>query len=232
MGTRIVLVGEHTPVTARLAEILRAGGFVVEYYESEAVRGALPDVLSADTVLIVGVEVAENLSEDSILNLPSGGFLLFDPRCVGANAKPPSLLHAGMSPEEIIATVNDIVFSDRAERKSARIRINVFVDYEHEGKEHASMLQDISESGVFIGTLAPPPVGSRLTLRFSLNSDDAIVAEGRVVYRIMCDLDRKIIAHPAASGRKIIALPGAGIVFETISDADRQTIRNFIKQQR
>ncbi|MBI5632730.1 MAG: hypothetical protein HZA15_04565 [Nitrospirae bacterium] len=43
------------------------------------------------------------------------------------------------------------------------------------------------------------------------------------------DLDRGIISYPSSADRKIIAMPGMGIFFESISDKDREAIRIFVK---
>jgi hypothetical protein len=52
----------------------------------------------------------------------------------------------------------------------------------------------------------------------------------RVLYSIGYDLDRGIIKHPSSSGKKIIAMPGMGVVFETISEEDRESIRRFVDE--
>jgi hypothetical protein len=234
MTRRIALLGTSAYLKTRLADILRNGEFVVDLYDSDTIPSIFDSRLHTYAVVIASADLAAGIDEDFLFNssLVAQGFLVFDDRELEWDKEPPFLVHPGMSPEQIIAKINNIIFLNSTVRKSSRIRLNQPVEYEHEGNHCQSTVQDISENGVFIITLVPPPVGIKITMRFSLPGTREITASGRSVYTIGCNLSQSIISHPSSCDKKIVALPGVGVMFERISDADRAAIRDFIKNNR
>jgi hypothetical protein len=183
-------------------------------------------------VVIVSADLTAGGEEDTVFNslLAVRGFLIFDEKAKSCDVAPSFLIHAGMSPEDIIAKINSTIYLNSNVRKSPRIRIAHPVEYEYEGRQYHSTIQDLGENGMFISTLTPPGNGTVVTMRLSLpGGKRMIVARGHVVYGIGCDLDQSIISHPSTRGKKIIALPGFGVTFDQIADEDRETIKAFMK---
>jgi hypothetical protein len=218
----------------QLADILRNGEFVVDLYDADTISSMFDNRLHTYTVVIASADLAAGIDEDSLFNssLAAQGFLVFDDRELEWEKELPFLIHPGMSPEQIIAKINNIIFLNSTVRKSPRIRLNQPVEYEHEGNRCKSTVQDISENGVFIITLVPPHVGIKITMRFSLPGTREITASGRSVYTIGCNIRQSIISHPSSCDKKIVALPGVGVMFDQISNANRAAIRDFIKKNR
>ena len=207
----------------RLADILRKGEFAVDVFDENTAYSIVDCRLNSYEVIIVSAELAAGGKDDTVFNslLAARDFLIFDEKARNDDVTLSFLIHAGVSPEDIIAKVNGILYLNSNVRKSPRIKVILPVEYECEGKHHRSTIQDLSESGTFISTLTPPRDGTVVTVRLSLHGKSRpIVATGHVVYGIGCDLDQSIISHPSSRGKKIIALPGFGITFDQISDVD------------
>jgi hypothetical protein len=234
MTCRIALLGTNAYLRTRLADVLRSGDFVVDLYDADTIPSIFDNRLHTYAVVIASADLAAGIDEDFLFNssLVAQGYLVFDDRKLEWDKEPPFLIHSGMSPEQIIAKINNIIFLNSTVRKSSRVRVNQPVEYEHGGNHCQSTVQDISENGVFIMTLAPPPIGMKITMRFSLTERREITATGRSVYTIGCNLNQSIISHPASFEKKIVALPGVGVMFDRISDADRAAIWDFIKKNR
>ena len=231
MICRIALVGTNLYLRTDLTDILRATGFIVDLYGPDTIQSLFRDRLHEYTVVIAGDDLLTGLADESVIgsSLAARGFFVFDDQGQAWDREPPFLINADMSPELIIAKINDIMFMNTNTRKSPRIRLNQPVDYEYDGNRCQSTFQDISENGAFIITLAPPPNGTKITMRFSLPGGPDIVVMGRSIYTIGYNLTQRIISHPSSCDKKIIALPGVGVMFCRISDADRMAIRDFIK---
>lgn len=232
MSGRIALFGNRESLRIWLADLLRNSGFDVDLYGPDAVPSLFDACLEAYTLVIAGTDVAAQLEEETAINasLVAQGFLVFNDRSTAWEHEPAFLLHAGMGPENIVTKINSIVYLNSKLRKSQRLRLQLPVEYAYGGNLYYSTMQDFSENGAFIITLLPPPVKAVLTVRFSLPGGCDIIAKGRAIYSINCNLEQNIIAHPSSSEKKIIALPGIGILFEQIADPDRAAIREFIKK--
>jgi len=231
MTSRIALLGANTFMKTRLADILRQGDFSVDLYDSNTIPSLLDERLYTYHMVIASADLAAGWDEDAMINssMAARGFLVFEDQEHAWDKEPSFLIHTGMSPEEIIAKVNGVLFLNSNMRKTPRVKFNQRVEYGYEGNHCQSTLQDISESGVFISTLAPPPVGTKISLHFSLPGGRDIAVDGYVVYCIAYNLERNIISHPSSRTKKIIGLPGMGVVFDNISEEDRTAIRAFIK---
>lgn len=234
MSFSVALCGTSEYLRTRLADLLREEGFSVDILDPGEAGSLFEHSLPDYDVIIVDIQQAPHLTDDVAFTslLAARGFLFFDANPPAAGKMPPFLIHAGSSPEEIMARIHNVLYLHSGKRASIRVRLDLPLVFEWEGKTTHSKIQDISENGIFITTLAPPPDGTRISARFLLPSaPQEIVATGRAVYRILFDLEQSIISHPSAADKKIVARPGFGITFDQISDKDRQAIRDFIRTQ-
>lgn len=233
MPFRIALVGTSEYIRTHLAALLRSGEFDVEVIDPATVLSTNDCRLQEYDVIIASADLAACLQEDSLFEslTTAKGYLVVEENVLNSADLPSFLIHPGMSPEDIIARVNNILYLNSSRRSSPRIRVNLPVVYEFDGKRFQSTILELGENGLFIGTLAPPPVNTRITMQFSLSPwKHQIEAIGRSVYRIGCNLDQCIISSPTAPDKKIVALPGVGITFDQVANEDRETIRGFIQQ--
>jgi uncharacterized protein (TIGR02266 family) len=97
---------------------------------------------------------------------------------------------------------------DKEKRGAWRSTLVLEVKYEGAGVRAETRISDISATGVFVDTLNPPPVGSRLKLSFKLPDGHLIEAEGRVTQ-----------TQPGI---------GMGVEYTTVSPDDVRRIRENI----
>lgn len=234
MTFRVALVGESDYMRTRLADLLRSGGFDVDLRARADVASVFDRRLHAYDVIIVSTDMTASLDERQVFEsmLDTRGFLFLDENSMARGREQSFLIHPEMSPEDIIAAVNSLIFLNSNLRTARRIKVNLPVECECDGRILRSAILDLRENGLFISTLAPPPAGAMISARFALPGRTAdIVANGHVAYSIGFDLDRSIILHPSSPDKKIIALPGMGIVIDEIREEDRAAVRKYIQQQ-
>jgi uncharacterized protein (TIGR02266 family) len=65
-------------------------------------------------------------------------------------------------------------------RRASRSGLLVEVRYEGAGVRAQTRISDISQTGVFVETISPQPVGSKVSLFFSLPGGHSVQAEGVV----------------------------------------------------
>lgn len=221
--------------TATLSQILAEADFDVDslMIDISDIRDA--SVIDPYDIVILNTDVARNMEEGVFsLILSARGFLLVDSarNIADFSASSARYINPYMSPEEIVSRVNSVLFQHKNIRKSPRINVNFNVEYYSEGIWFQSTMQNLSQNGAFIASLNPPAKHALVTAYFSLpGGKAAIKAVGRVLYSIGYDLELGIISHPSSADRKIIAMPGMGIVFETISEEDREAIRIFVEEK-
>ena len=235
MSFRIALVGESEYMRTRLADILRSSGFDVDLRVPADAASVFDRRLHAYDLIIVSTDMTIKLEENKLFEsmMDTRAFLILDENSVIQGREQSFLIHPEMSPEDIMATVNNLIFLSSNQRKSPRIKVSLPVEYECEGRLSRSTILDIGENGLFISTLAPPLAGALISIRFALpGRKEDIMARGHVAYSIGYDLDRSIIPHPSSPDRKIIAMPGMGIVIDEMSEEHRTAVRTFIQQQR
>lgn len=228
--TKIALLGRSDFFRFTLFNLLRENGFVIEVIE-------LPDLQNVNApeydLLIMSADLAAEGGEEAFFRLlfSAKDFLLVG----GETEPPPSFINYLMSTEEVIARINGIIYARKAGieglpvRSSPRVSVNVDVHYESGGLLHKSTIQTLSARGAFIATLRPLARDCRLGLSFELPGAGMIEAKARVLYRIEYDLEKGIIAHPGAEGKKIAAIPGMAVFFEEISEKDSASIRAFVE---
>jgi hypothetical protein len=233
MTFRVVLVGESDYMRTRLADLLRSAGFDVDLRAPADVASVFDRRLHAYDVIIVSADMTERLEEDKVFAsmLDTRGFLFLDEHSTSRGKGKSFLLHPAMSPEDIVAAVNNLIFLNTGQRRSPRIKVNLPVEYECEGRITRSTILDLGENGLFISSIVPRPARTTLSVRFALpGSAQDIIARGHVAYAIGCDLDRSIISHPSSPEKEIIALPGMGVMIDEMREDDRAAIRKYMQQ--
>ncbi len=233
MTFRIALAGSGDCLRNQLADLLRSSGFAVDLLPPGFLRTAFDRSPPAYEVIIVGTDLAAEIDEAKLLESPLArtGYFIFEEKDDCSDPMPSYLLHKCMSQEDIIARLNGAIYRNLNRSRSARIRVHLPVEYRCCGVCHQSTIHEISENGLFIMALSPLPDGSEVDMTFSLPSPDrTIIAKGRTLYSIRCDLDRHIIAHPKSDSTSIIAFPGMGVLFDALQPADREAISDFLLQ--
>jgi PilZ domain len=233
MAFRIALVGTSEYIKSHLAALLRSGELYVDVIDPATVTSINDCRLKEYDVIIASADLAACLQEASLFESLTNarGYLVVEENVLNEAEIPSFLIHPRMSPEDIIARVNNVLYLNSSRRSSPRIRVNLPVVYEFDEKRFRSAILDLGENGLFIGTLAPPPINTRIAMQFSLSQGQPqIEAIGRAVYNIGCNFDQCIISSPTAPDKKIVALPGVGITFDEVSNEDREAIRGFIQQ--
>lgn len=101
-------------------------------------------------------------------------------------------------------------------RKFPRVMVRALVDFESLNTYLYDYSTDLSEGGIFIETEKPLPPGTPLTLRFTLPGVDRVFeVKAKVAW-----------LNEERSSR----LPrGMGVQFESMDDADRKAIENYIR---
>lgn len=102
-------------------------------------------------------------------------------------------------------------------RATPRAPVKMRVDVLHGAPERFFICINISEGGLYLRAAAPLPEGTVLHLRFALPLDKDPVEVTAAVVRT------------APLGREGDAEPGMGLSFTSISDQNRQKLRNFVQ---
>jgi uncharacterized protein (TIGR02266 family) len=98
---------------------------------------------------------------------------------------------------------------DKEQRRAWRSALLLEVAYEGAGVRTETRISDISVTGVYIETVSPVPVGSTLTLTFTLPDGYAVNTVGVVVH-----------SQPQT---------GIGVEFTNLKREDARRIRQFIR---
>lgn len=102
-------------------------------------------------------------------------------------------------------------------RQSKRVPFKIKVDYHYEGNFLYEYATDISQHGVFIESREPLPIGTQVTLQFSVpETKKPIEVAGTVMW-----------INSTSAGSKN---PGMGVQFTSISDIDKDTITSIVKR--
>ncbi len=130
------------------------------------------------------------------------------------------MAETGNSKERKVRRKNDVPTSEL--RKDARIPLKARVDYEllSEDTFLFEYTSNMSHGGIFLATRNPLPVGTQLSLRFTLpDSKRSIEANGLVVW----------VNEYKPGGDNLN--PGMGIEFVDLKDKDREGIARLIKRK-
>lgn len=110
-------------------------------------------------------------------------------------------------------------FINIEKRKHPRAPIRVSADCMEAELIYQSYTVDVSESGIFIDTAEPLPVGTELTIKFALPRQGApLLCKGRVVRTV----------PPSRSPEGVRS--GMGVRFTNLSSEDADKIRAFVAQ--
>jgi uncharacterized protein (TIGR02266 family) len=102
-------------------------------------------------------------------------------------------------------------------RQSKRVPLKLKVDYHYEGNFLYEYATDISHNGIFIESKDPLPIGTQVTLQFSVpEQKKPMELSGTVMWVNSKDANTKN--------------PGMGVQFNTISDLDKDTITSLIRR--
>ena len=107
-------------------------------------------------------------------------------------------------------------------RNHIRVSIDTLVRYFHEGETSSGSLRNISESGGFIETSNPLPVGSIISMSFTIpNSSNYVEVTGEIIRSIIKD-------HSNPSSR---ITSGMGMHFLRITWGGRKIISDYVRLQ-
>jgi hypothetical protein len=220
---RIALIGLPEKAMTATRGLFRENGMDAEAFDAASVDLADPGRFGGYDLVIADPSLAGGEDEERFLSflLSMRSFLIFE----------------GTSLEEILAAAQDVLYGGNVPgapaRKFPRVRVDLGVAYESGAAWRESRVRTLGENGAFIATLDPPPAGAPVKLLLSLpGKAERIAASGKTLYSIGYDLASGIISRPGAPDRKIGAFPGFGVVFEGISDADREALRRYIEGKR
>lgn len=76
--------------------------------------------------------------------------------------------------------MESIVKTSTDNRHAERAALLIEVKYEGSGVRANTRISDISETGIFVDSISPLPVGASLKLTFTLPNGHVVEAEGRV----------------------------------------------------
>jgi len=107
---------------------------------------------------------------------------------------------------------------DMTQRENERFPLQIQVDYALDEDADVLYSADISERGIFLETVCPYPVGTKLALRFNLPGSTRLICVVAEVARVVRETDH--------SDRWTV--PGMGMAFMAIEPEDMQYIRSFI----
>lgn len=100
-------------------------------------------------------------------------------------------------------------------RRHPRFRALVRVVLHHSRREHTGVTQDVSDSGIYVITQAPPPIGHLIRIDIPMPDGAEPLRMTGVTHRIV----------EVASGRH---LPGAGIEWFAVGTLQREQWLKFL----
>ncbi len=210
-ASRLVLViGMGSFIEERLLQLLGAGGFEVSRDLDLSCTYAV-----ALLALPAGREVA--LLESAGVDLIGVGTEL-DQRFV-------KMVHAGMSDEAILHSINDWLYRTRGTRRHRRIPACLPIVVTGSKRTLHTTTSNVSLGGVFVRCLNPFPQGARVNLR--LERTESMELAGQVVYTIG-QHGHHIVRHDDPS-RRIIGHPGMAIRF---LDGQQEAALDWLKLAR
>lgn len=112
--------------------------------------------------------------------------------------------------------------SEKDLRRDERVPLKARVDYEllSEDAFLFEYTSNLSRGGIFLATRNPLPVGTQLSLRFSLpNGEGSIETAGQVAW----------VNEYKRGGKNLN--PGMGIEFVNLLDSDREAISRLVKRK-
>jgi uncharacterized protein (TIGR02266 family) len=106
---------------------------------------------------------------------------------------------------------------DEMRRACRRVAANIEIIYQDSGAPVNSYILNVGGGGIFIKTENPPPIDSKLSLRFHLpDNHEPLNIEGRVVW-----VKQKANSFPT----------GMGVKFADMSPVHMERIRAYVESQ-
>ncbi len=100
-----------------------------------------------------------------------------------------------------------------------RIPVQLLVDYRSDGHYLFDFCKDLGVGGVFIQTSEPLPMGSEISLTFTLpDSKETLDAKGTVIW-----------AQSVVAGRSELT-PGMGVQFHSFAPEQRRLLEEFVSR--
>jgi len=109
--------------------------------------------------------------------------------------------------------------SDEPRRAHRRAPLEIEVSLESENNFYSGITNDISEGGVFVATVAPPPLGSEVVVMLTLG--DGVPWQIEATVRWIRDISASCEGCP----------PGCGLQWTRISGEALAFIARFVKQR-
>ena len=131
------------------------------------------------------------------------------------------LLSKGLTPEQVVFRINRVLFPEKTAKinKWKRVPVSIPVDFTAGCVTRTGFFLNISETGAFLYTKAELSAGARVVLKF------ALPGIGRVFEMIGG------VKWATGEVYSKTLFGGYGIVFNSISRADRQALREFIGRE-
>lgn len=130
------------------------------------------------------------------------------------------LMTKGFTPEQVIHRINRILFPQiDGDRQEPRVPVSVPVDYTLGDTTYTGYLLNVSASGLFLHTSLELLPGSMVTLKFTLPTSDRVFNIKGIV---------RWSTPPSASAT---LFGGAGIIYSSVSDEEKEDIRQFVEEE-
>jgi uncharacterized protein (TIGR02266 family) len=128
------------------------------------------------------------------------------------------LMTKGFTPEQVIHRINQILFPTKEEdRTEPRVPLSVAVDYTFDNTTYTGFLLNVSASGLFLHTRLNLLPGTTVELKFSLPTKNRIFNVKGIVRW----------STPSSSSANLFG--GAGIMFTSVTDEEKEELREFVK---
>ncbi len=130
------------------------------------------------------------------------------------------LITKGFTPEQIVHRINMMLYPEKmSQRIDTRVPVSLPVDFSRGDVTFTGFLLNISSTGVFLHTKEDLLPGSMVRLRFKLPGIDRVF-----------DL-KGVVKWTTGSGSDRTYFGGAGIMFTSVTEEDRERIRCFIFEE-
>jgi hypothetical protein len=114
-----------------------------------------------------------------------------------------------------VTAMPDVNLVDDAGRFAPRVPVNAEIAFWRDGEPGSGRVMDLSISGFFVSSAAPPPVGVRLEIAFTLPNDFS---------------GRSVTGEAIVTGRFEAPRHGFDSRFGQLSDATRRLIAEYIRR--
>jgi uncharacterized protein (TIGR02266 family) len=130
------------------------------------------------------------------------------------------LMTKGFTPEQVLHRINQILFPQKADERTAkRVPISVPVDYTLGDTTSTGFLLNVSMGGLFLHTRTDLLPGSALRLKFSLPGSDRVFnIKGTVRWSTPSSISKNLFG-------------GAGIMFTSVSEEEKEELRLFVERE-